>query len=117
MKSGHKASFGFLAAGGAAAILASACCLGPLILVLLGFSGAWIGNLSVLEPYRPLFFGFALVALGLAAWRVFRPVEACETGGTCSTPQSRRMQKILFSVVAALAMVAFVFPYLARFFY
>jgi mercuric ion transport protein len=38
--------------GGLAAILASTCCLGPLVLVALGFSGAWIGNLTVLEPCR-----------------------------------------------------------------
>ncbi len=50
-------------AGGLAAITASTCCLGPLVLVALGFSGAWIGNLTVLEPYRPLFIGAALVAL------------------------------------------------------
>ncbi len=54
---------GALFAGGLAAILASTCCLGPLVLVALGFSGAWIGNLTVLEPYRPLFIGAALVAL------------------------------------------------------
>ncbi|EMR15037.1 mercuric transport protein, partial [Klebsiella quasipneumoniae] len=30
------------------------CCLGPLVLIALGFSGAWIGNLTVLEPYRPI---------------------------------------------------------------
>ena len=35
---------GALAAGGLAAILASTCCLGPLVLVALGFSGAWIGT-------------------------------------------------------------------------
>ncbi|MBE0974886.1 mercuric transport protein, partial [Escherichia coli] len=46
---------GALFAGGLAAILASTCCLGPLILVALGFSGAWIGNLTALEPYRPIF--------------------------------------------------------------
>ncbi|EBC2754274.1 mercuric transport protein, partial [Escherichia coli] len=39
---------GALFAGGLAAILASTCCLGPLVLVALGFSGAWIGNLTVL---------------------------------------------------------------------
>ncbi len=44
---------GSLLAGGVAALLASACCLGPLVLVVLGFSGAWIGNLTALEPYRP----------------------------------------------------------------
>ena len=55
---------GAIFAGGLAAILASACCLGPLVLIALGFSGAWIGNLTVLEPYRPIFIGAALV------WRV-----------------------------------------------
>ncbi len=54
---------GALFTGGLAAILASACCLGPLVLIALGFSGAWIGNLTVLEPYRPIFIGVALVAL------------------------------------------------------
>ena len=52
---------GALFAGGLAAILASACCLGPLVLIALGFSGAWIGNLTVLEPYRPIFIGAAQI--------------------------------------------------------
>jgi mercuric ion transport protein len=52
-----------LLAGGLAAILASTGCLGPLVLVALGFSGAWIGNLTVLEPYHPIFIGAALVAM------------------------------------------------------
>ncbi len=39
-----------LVTGGLAAVVASACCLGPLILVTLGISGAWISNLAVLEP-------------------------------------------------------------------
>jgi mercuric ion transport protein len=55
---------GTLVIGGLAAILASTCCLGPLVLITLGFSGAWIGNLTMLEPYRPIFIGAALVALG-----------------------------------------------------
>ena len=53
---------GALFAGGLAAFLASTCCLGPLVLVALGFSGAWVGNLTALEPYRPFFIGAALVA-------------------------------------------------------
>ena len=55
-----------LITGGLAAILASTCCLGPLVLVALGFSGAWIGNLTVLEPYRPIFIGAASVAIVLS---------------------------------------------------
>ncbi len=30
-----------------AAVGASVCCLGPLLLLLLGISGSWIGNLTV----------------------------------------------------------------------
>lgn len=59
---------GTLVAGGLAAILASTCCLGPLVLVALGVSGAWIGNLTVLEPYRLLFVGAALV-ISERRWR------------------------------------------------
>ena len=32
----------------------------PLVLVTLGISGAWIGNLTVLEPYRIYLAGLAL---------------------------------------------------------
>jgi len=117
MNPGNKTGSGFLAAGGVAAILASTCCLGPLILVMLGFTGAWIGSLSALEPYRPMFLGVTLVALSLAAWRIFRSVQACEADGACSTPRSRRIQKVFFAAIAVLALVAFVFPYFARFLY
>jgi mercuric ion transport protein len=52
----ERTGFGELFVGGLAAILASTCCLGPLVLVALGLSGAWIGNLTRLEPYRPISF-------------------------------------------------------------
>lgn len=41
---------GSLAAAAVAAILASACCLGPLVLLTLGLGGAWVSNLTGLEP-------------------------------------------------------------------
>ncbi|WP_156782045.1 mercuric transporter MerT family protein [Acidihalobacter aeolianus] len=49
-----------------AGIGASACCFGPLILLAVGVSGAWIGNLTVLEPYRPIFIALVLLFLVLA---------------------------------------------------
>jgi mercuric ion transport protein len=106
-----------LVTGGLAAILASTCCLGPLILVALGFSGAWIGNLTVLEPYRPIFIGAALVALFFAGRRIFRPAQACAPGEVCSVPQVRTTYKIIFWVVAALVLVALGFPYVLPLFY
>lgn len=106
-----------LVVGGLAAVLASTCCLGPLILVTLGFSGAWIGNLALLEPYRLWFIAAALVALFFAGRRIFRRAEACAPGEVCALPNVRRAYKVLFGVVAALVVVAFAYPYLARFFY
>jgi mercuric ion transport protein len=68
---------GALLAGGVAAILASTCCLGPLVLLTLGVSGAWIGNLTALEPYRPIFIVVAAAALVVAGRRIWRPQNAC----------------------------------------
>ncbi len=110
-------SKGALAIGGLAAILASTCCLGPLVLVLLGFSGAWIGNLTVLEPYRPIFIVVAVVLLWFAYRRIFRPVSACEPGELCAIPQVRTTYKIIFWVVVALVLVALAFPYVLPLFY
>lgn len=106
-----------LAAGGLAAILASTCCLGPLLLVALGFSGAWIGNLTVLEPYRPWFIGLALVAMFFAWRRIFRPATACQPGEVCAIPQVRTTYKLIFWIVAALVLVALGFPYVLPLFY
>lgn len=108
---------GALAAGGIAAILASTCCLGPLVLVVLGFSGAWIGNLTLLEPYRPVFIGAALVALFFAWRRIFRPAAACAPGEVCAIPQVRTTYRLVFWIVVALVLVALTFPYFAPLFY
>jgi mercuric ion transport protein len=108
---------GALFAGGLAAILASTCCLGPLVLVALGFSGAWIGNLTALEPYRPIFIGVALLAMFFAWRQIFRPVQACKTDEICAIPQVRTTYKIIFWVVSVLVLIALGFPYVLPFFY
>ena len=108
---------GALFAGGLAALLASTCCLGPLVLILLGFSGAWIGNLTLLEPYRPIFLSTALVALFFAWRRIYRPVQTCNPGEVCAIPQVRTTYKLIFWTVVALAIVALGFPYILPLFY
>ncbi|HEX7931930.1 MAG TPA: mercuric ion transporter MerT [Paraburkholderia sp.] len=108
---------GALAAGGLAAMLASTCCLGPLVLVTLGVSGAWIGNLTLLEPYRPVFIGAALVALYFAGRRIFRPAAACKPDEVCAVPRVRAAYKLVFWIVVALVLVALGFPYVLPLFY
>jgi mercuric ion transport protein len=108
---------GALAADGLAAILASTCCLGPLVLVALGVSGAWIGNLTLLEPWRPVFIGAALVALFFAGRRIFRPAAACRPGEVCTIPQVRAAYKLIFWIVVSLVLIALGFPYVLPLFY
>lgn len=108
---------GALYAGGLAAILASTCCLGPLVLLMLGFSGAWIGTLTALEPYRPLFILAAVAALVFAYRRIFRPAAACAPGEVCAIPQVRTTYKALFGLAAVLILIAIGFPFVAPLFY
>ena len=108
---------GALLAGGLAAILASTCCLGPLVLISIGVSGAWISNLTVLEPYQPIFVGAAVIALLLAWRRIWRPASACDPGQVCAIPQVNRAYKLLFWAVVALVIVALGFPFVATWFY
>ncbi|MFU8865604.1 MAG: mercuric transporter MerT family protein [Rhodobacterales bacterium] len=105
----HPTRNGWLAAGGAlGAFLASACCVGPLVLLTLGISGAWIGNLTALEPYKPIYAVIALGFIGAGFWQVyFRKPTVCELGSYCARPSSARITKAalwvsLILVVAAL---------------
>lgn len=75
-----------------AALAASACCTVPLLLVSLGIGGAWLGNLSLLAPYRPFFTLLALGFLGVAIYRQYRssrrPDCACEQASSSRTKQT-----------------------------
>jgi mercuric ion transport protein len=106
-----------LLSAGLAAILASTCCVGPLVLLLLGFSGAWIGNLTLLEPLRPWFVGAAVVFLAFAWRRIWRPLAQCAPGEVCALPVVRSGYRWLFALVVMLVLVAVVFPSMAPWFY
>lgn len=109
-----------LAGGALAAIVASVCCLGPLVLVTVGISGAWISNLTALEPYRPVFISVALAFMALAYRQIFikaRQPEAGEPGTLCALPATNSGYKILFWVVSALVLLALAFPYFVPLFY
>ncbi len=97
-----------LAAGGVAgAFLASACCIGPLVLLTLGISGAWIGNLTALEPYKPIFAVIALGFIGAGFRHVyFRQPTVCEPGSYCAQPNAARITKTLLWASLALVLAA-----------
>ncbi len=99
--------------GGITAVLASTCCLGPLVLLLLGFSGSWIGNLALLEPYRPFFLGGAVVALFFAWQGIWQPVSQCAPDDVCARAGVHKSYRWMFAVVVLLVLVAFAYPAIA----
>lgn len=119
MKSINHTKFGLrtLLTGAVAALLASACCLGPLILISIGISGAWISKLAVLAPYQPLFIASALLALALAFRHIWRPAAQCTPDQVCALPKVKRTYQVLFVCASMLIVAVLVFPFLAPYFY
>jgi mercuric ion transport protein len=103
-----------IAAGGIlGAIAASTCCIIPLVLFSLGISGAWIGQLTALSAYQPIFITITLGFLGYGYWLVYRkPKIACAEGEACARPLPNVIVKSGLWFATALILLAFTWPYL-----
>lgn len=110
---------GWLAAAGViGAFLASACCVVPLALVLVGVSGAWIGNLTALEPYKPWTSAIALAFIGLGFWRVyFSHGPVCADGTYCARPRSPVITQFALWFATVLVVLAMTIGWWAPLFY
>ncbi|HEY2884305.1 MAG TPA: mercuric transporter MerT family protein [Rhizomicrobium sp.] len=106
-----------LVVGVLAAIGASVCCVGPLLLLLLGIGGAWIGTLTKFEPYRPIFIGVTLVFLGLAFRKLYLAPQLCAADRPCADAATARRQRLNFWVVAVLLLGLLAVPSIAPLFY
>ena len=107
---------GSLVAGVLAALGASVCCVGPLVLFTLGIGGAWIANLTALEPMRPWFIAATLLFLGLAFRRLYLQPQVCEPGALCAEPIVRKRQRLIYWAVALVLLALLSVPWLAPFF-
>ena len=99
-----------IAAGVLSAIGASACCVGPLVLVALGLGGAWVSGLRALEPFFPVFVAAALGAFGYAFWRLYIAPRRCAPDVACASPKVMRRQRIAFWVALVCAKAVIWFP-------
>jgi len=106
---------GIIAAGGIlGAIAASSCCILPLALFSVGIGGAWIGNLTALAPYQPIFVAATFAILGYGYYLVYwKPKVACKDDMACARPLPKRFVKISLWAATALVIAASVFPFVA----
>lgn len=97
-----------------AAIGSAACCVGPLVAVGLGFSGA--GLAATFEPLRPYFVTGTVMFLGLGFAGVYREDrKSCEPGTLCASPETRRRMKRWLWMATAVAIPFATFPWWSRF--
>jgi mercuric ion transport protein len=110
---------GWLAAGGViGAVLASTCCIVPLTLLTLGISGAWIGSLTALDPYKPIFAAAAIVFIGLGFRQVYaKPKAACVAGSYCDRPASSILTRTALWLSTAIVVLALTVDWWAPLFY
>ncbi len=95
MKKESKARAGLLATGGVlGAVAASSCCALPLTFVSVGISGAWIGTLTKLAPYQPIFFAVATGCIAAGFWSIYGRKQPVCDGPECGTAASRRVTEI-----------------------
>lgn len=108
---------GPLFAGVLAAIGASVCCVGPLVLISLGIGGSWVGSLTAMEPYRPVFIVLTLLFLGLAFRELYLVPQVCTPGTPCVDPRTLRRQRLAFWIVVVLLLGLLAVPLLAPLLY
>lgn len=100
-----------------AAIGASVCCVGPLVLLALGIGGTWVGNLTVMEPYRPIFIGLTLLFFGLSFRKLYLVPQVCAPDTPCADPRTIKRQRLTFWIVVVLLLGLLAVPSLAPLFY
>lgn len=99
-----------------AAIGASVCCVGPLLLLSVGISGAWISSLAAFEPVRPVFIVITLVCIGLSYRKLYLTPNSCEEDESCKSLDGQKKQKLTFWVGSLLILLLLAFPWYAPYF-
>ncbi len=83
------------------AALVSVCCVGPVVVAVLGLSG--VGLAVGLVKYRPVFLGTTAILLGVAFYLTYRKQTVDCADGSCEWRSGRRSMKLTLWVIAALA--------------
>ena len=94
------------------AIAASICCLGPLLLAVLGLGGGAL--LLRFEPYRPLFTILTVLLLGAAFYLSYRknPSKECDPASACAYP--RRTGRMGLWLATGIVILLTALSYLAQ---
>lgn len=91
-----------------AALAASACCVLPAVLALVGLSSTGLG--VALAPYRPYFLIATGLTVAVGFWLVYRkPRDACG----CEVPRRRRLARVAMWITAVAVTALAAYPLLS----
>jgi len=92
----------------AAAVVASACCIGPLAFALLRLGGA--GLLVSMAPYRPLFTVITLGLLGVGYYTTYASPPVADDDCGCEMPTTHLLGRWTLWAATAVALLTLLSP-------
>jgi|TARA_B110000908_G_scaffold152123_1_gene187476 mercuric ion transport protein len=112
MKSENK----LIGAGLLTAIMASLCCITPVLALIAGTSGI-ASTFSWIEPFRPYLIVLTVLVLGFAWYEKLKPRK--EIDCECETDEKPKFMqsKTFLGIVTAFSIIMLAFPYYSRIFY
>jgi mercuric ion transport protein len=92
-------------------LLSSVCCIGPVLLAVLGISGG--GLLARFEVYRPVFTAATFALLGAGFWLAYRKLQVVEgVACGCEYPKANRVGRVFLWLAAVVTVGFWASPYI-----
>lgn len=91
--------------------LASLCCIGPLLVVVLGAGGAWSSYITFFVPYRPYIISFVVMVLACTFYKLYLRPPVCKVNKACAHPNTLFIQKMIFWIISTLSTALLAFPW------
>jgi len=105
----------FIGTGVIAGLLASLCCIGPLILTILGVSGAAV--LAKFDVFRPLLMILVIGIFSFAGYTLYKKRKVCEPDSICADPKKYRKMVITYWLGLGIAILGIASPYVIAWFF
>ncbi len=103
-------------AGLLTAIVASLCCITP-VLALLGGASGLASSFSWIEPFRPYFIGLTVLVFAFAWYQKLIPQKQVDCDCEADNKKSFWQSKSFLGIVTAVAALLIAFPYYSKTFY
>jgi copper chaperone CopZ len=93
-----------------AAVVASLCCILPIVFAVAGVS--IVGASALFAAWRPYLLGMTFGLLGLGFYSAYRPrKEQCAPGSVCAIPTTKRRGRVMLWMASGAVVLFAAFPY------